>query len=484
MKKLFSTVALVFLVLGVKAQLWQTDIIPMPVPPPNYETKLNGYDIQETSDGNYVFAGNFKTGISPNFSYAPTLVKLNATTGAVMWTKAYSVYNDGYMQEVSLVEKPNGNLLLAGLEFNGIFLIETDAMGDTISTHRIISTCEASTGSTCSVGTVRLRSTFDGNYILGIGGRAGMIGIPHPFSQLIKISPTNSIIWNKIYENKYIVDAQPTSDGGYIMSGTSLPATGAVFKVDMNGDSVWQQTYPAQMMDNLNSIKETADNGYVITYDQQGFAGYTPSLMKIDSNGTNVLWQIPLGFNIGNVYHVVLDGSGNYVVTGKRYVPHGGGALQDLYVAFVMKISPSGTVLQEQVFDDLIDNEGKAVRYTSDGNFVMAGNHAYTFGGAMEKGYVVKTGYLLNTTSIEEEVINIQVSPNPMEEKTTILLEENDYLELEAQVFDALGREVQQVKTEDTRSLTIHRNNLDAGIYFFKLLGDSELIGSGKIVVK
>jgi hypothetical protein len=484
MKRLFSTVTLVFLVLGVNAQLWQTNIIPMPVPPPNYETKLNGYDIQETNDGNYVFAGNFKRGISPNFSYAPTLVKLNATTGAVMWTKVYSVYNDGYMQEVSLVEKPNGNLLLAGLEYNGIFLIETDAMGDTISTHRIISACESAMSSYCTVRSVRLRPTFDGNYILGIGGGAGMIGIPQPLSQLIKISPSNSILWNKIYHNKFVVDVQPTSDGGYIMSGSSLSASAVAFKVDMNGDSIWQQTYTVSMVENINSIKETTDNGYVITYDQVGFAGISPYLMKVDSNGANVLWQTPLGVARGTVYYVILDGSGNYVVTGKRYVLHGGGALQELQVAFMMKISPSGAILQDQVFDDLIDNEGKAIRYTSDGNFVMAGSHAYTFGGAIEKGYVVKTGYWLNTSTVEKEIVNIQVSPNPMEEETTVWLGDNDYLELQVQVFDALGRQVHQVKDENATSLTIHRNNLEAGIYFFKLLGDRELIGSGKIVVK
>ena len=128
MKLIFSTLFILITALSLKAQLWETEISTGILGLPNYQEEIKGYDIQETNDGNYVFAAKIKSGMAGNLTYRPMLAKLDGSTGVEFWTKEYPVFSGGSLQEVSLVEKPNGNLLMAGINYNEIFLIETDAM--------------------------------------------------------------------------------------------------------------------------------------------------------------------------------------------------------------------------------------------------------------------------------------------------------------------------------------------------------------------
>lgn len=484
MKKTLIILNLFLTIFGANAQIWRQEIDPILNLPPNFYAMTKGYDIQETADGNYVFAGRLESGISVNFISESVLAKLDAATGNILWTKRYPYFPNGTIQEVSLIEKPNGNLLLAGLENNGIFLIETDANGDTVSTKRIISTCETANGIDCGLATIRLRATLDGNYIIGIGASSQIVGfgIPYPINQLIKIAPDNTIIWNKIYGNRFFLDFQPTSDGGYVMSGSDLSLEAIIFKVDMNGDSIWQQSYAGQLMYDLNSIKETSDKGYVVTYNMSGFAGFSPMLMKVDSTGANLLWQVPAIGALGFAQDVQIDMNGNCIVTGSNTVPYGGPLSIMVDAAFVSKIDPNGVALQTQVFDNLFHNSGTVVRPTSDGNFIMAGSRATTLG-TQDKGYVVKTGYLLSATEIEKNNASLELFPNPLETSAVLKLNA-EYQELNLFVFDALGRQVAMVQEQNASQIILHKNALETGIYFFRVLDGKRVIGSGKFVVK
>jgi len=481
MKKILLLLSvLLVLVSTTQAQLWQTQIVPMNLPPVGYEMSLKGYDLRETSDGNYVYAGRFKRGISPNFEYAPTLVKLEASTGQVLWRKDYDVFAYGnMMQEVSVVEKANGNLLLAGLINGGIFLIETDQQGDTVSTHRLASTCELINAPiNCIINRIRLRATMDGNYVIGIGAVPSFIGFNHPINELIKINPANQELWRKTYAGHYFQDMQPTSDGGYVMIGFDNSYAGLVFKTDMNGDSLWQQSYIGGTMEHLNSIKETTTGDFVFIFNQSGIAGYTPMLAKINSTGT-MLWQQPIGGYIGRVEHLIIDGNGNYTTTGYRSAMVGG-VMDD--VAFVAKLDPNGMLLQDQTFDVTAGNSGKIVRYTSDGNFVMGGN----YDGSMPQqdfGYVVKTGYTLSSTKLQKDQQELTIFPNPFQSITRIQLNQV-YDELCLHIYDALGRLVKTVLTEQQEQIVLERDHLNAGVYYLEILSEDGLIGTGKVVVE
>jgi len=468
-------------VAGLKAQLWQSELSTGILGPPGYQEQIKGYDIQETNDGNYVFAANNESGVGSNLTYTPMLIKLDATTGNVLWQRGYSTFNDGAMQEVSLVEKPNGNLLMAGLSHNEIFLIETDAVGDTIKTSTYISTCVMPAVNPCNLHTVRLRSTNDGNYIIGVGSTGGFVGIPTPRNDLFKINPNHTVLWQKTYDKRFLLDFQPTSDGGYILSGSTTVSQAILFKVDENGDSLWQQPYTSVPVYDLHSVKETPDHGFVVAGYLSGFAGTNPYLFKLDSTGTTEVWSLILGPEEGNARDVIVYPNGNYVVTGTKQVTHGGMLGVMLPAAFVSKVSPSGVLLQDQIFDDLINNSSRAIRYTSDGNFVIAGSHGSGMGNE-DRGYVVKTGYTLNTLEVAEKIETINVFPNPFQAETVISVE-GDYNQLQLEVYDALGRSIPVTYTQDTKRVVLSRKNLEVGIYGFRLIGEDKVIGTGKLVV-
>lgn len=453
------------------------------MPPPNYESELKGYDIQETNDGNYVFAGNHRYGTGSNYSYTPILVKLDASTGNTLWQKDYPQFNDGDLQEVSLIEKNNGNLLMAGINNNEIFLIETDAQGDTIKTSTYLSTCTQLNTIGCNLHTVRLRPTNDGNYIIGVGAIESFIGFPMPMNDLFKISPNHAVIWKKTYDQRYLLDFQPTSDGGYILSGSSYSSQAILLKLDANGDSLWQQPYSGIPVYGLNSVKETPDHGFVAVGFISGFVGTNPYVFKLDSTGITESWSLTLGPEEGNANHVIIDPSGNCVVTGTKQVTHGGGFTVMLPAAFVSKISPNGTLLQDQIFDNLIDNSSRAVRYTSDGNFVIAGSHGAALGD-QNRGYVVKTGYTLNSIEVEQNAERISVFPNPFQAETTISIEEGNYNTFKLEVYDALGRSMNVAYSEGNKRLILSKGNLEAGVYWFRVLGDGKLVGAGKLIVQ
>ena len=84
------------------------------------------------------------------------------------------------------------------------------------------------------------------------------------------------------------------------------------------------------------------------------------------------------------------------------------------------------------------------------------------------------------------KLVDIQLFPNPMTQSATLQVaaEGLDYDQLEVQLFDALGRRVQQVKPSSHGQFLIARAGLNAGVYYFRVMERGRLIGSGKLMVR
>lgn len=85
---------------------------------------------------------------------------------------------------------------------------------------------------------------------------------------------------------------------------------------------------------------------------------------------------------------------------------------------------------------------------------------------------------------IEDERLIIEVYPNPFQQEAKVVLKGKEYEHLELRVIDAIGRTVQYQQTTFNSSLVIERQNLNRGVYFFQLVGDGTLIGTGKIIAQ
>ena len=137
-----------------------------------------------------------------------------------------------------------------------------------------------------------------------------------------------------------------TRDGGYILGGSSASetseTTGAlkgekstdsfgnmdywIIKLDATGKIVWQQTYGGQYNDELHSIEQTRDGGYLVggysnspfsgskTQDNIGIGDYW--ILKLNDGGT-IEWQKTIGGDNHDVLAAVHQTKdGNYLVAG------------------------------------------------------------------------------------------------------------------------------------------------------------------------
>ena len=83
-----------------------------------------------------------------------------------------------------------------------------------------------------------------------------------------------------------------------------------------------------------------------------------------------------------------------------------------------------------------------------------------------------------------DDNLQINVFPNPMHTTATLEIEGTSFNQLEVILVDAMGRVVQQQQVIGSEQIMLHREGLNTGIYFFRLSGDGELIGTGKVLVK
>lgn len=77
-----------------------------------------------------------------------------------------------------------------------------------------------------------------------------------------------------------------------------------------------------------------------------------------------------------------------------------------------------------------------------------------------------------------------QVFPNPFHTNFTIKIIHDVLLnKTQLKIIDVSGREVKTIFLSDYETI-IERNKLDAGIYFYNVINNNELIGNGKLLVQ
>ena len=250
--------------------------------------------VQQTADGGYIVAGHtYSFGAG---SYDVYLIRTNAQ-GDTLWTRTYggTSVDQGY----SVQQTADGGYVIAGYTFSygagnaDVYLVKTDASGDTLWTR---------TYGGASYDYVRsVQPTTDGGYI--IAGNTESYGVGSRDVYLVKTDASGDTLWTRTCGGSSRDDGQsvqPTTDGGLIIAGhTESFGTGGsdVYLIKMNaqGDTLWARTYGDTNDDYGNSVQPTTDGGYII-------AGYTESfgadsidvcLIKTDSLG-NVGIEEPL----------------------------------------------------------------------------------------------------------------------------------------------------------------------------------------------
>ncbi len=342
-----------------------------------------GKTVQQTSDGGYVMVGytnSFGAG-----RYDVYLVKTDSS-GNQLWQKTYGGTGDDL--GASVQQTSDGGYIIVGrtrpfiIDDYDVYIVKTDASGNQLWREIY--------GGTGNDSGWSVQQTSDGGYIIA-GSTSSFSGddvCP------LKMDSSGKLLWQKTYGGANSdggFSVQQTPDGGYIIVGDtwSFGAGGDdvyLVKTDASGDQLWQRTYGGAGDDFGYSVQLTSDGGYVIVgyTNSFGAGGYDVYLVKTDASGDQ-LWQRTYGgtgHEEGNSVQQTLDGG--YIIAGWTNSFGAGGS--DVYV---VKTDASGNQLWQRTYGGTGDDFGYSVQQTLDGGYIIAGVTS-SFGAGGDDFYLIK----------------------------------------------------------------------------------------------
>ena len=375
--KRFSVISLIFSLLFIFSCEDKKDTTPITFIK-TYGGKENdfGYSVKQTTDGGYILTGS--TNSFGNGNYDVYLIKTNSQ-GTEEWNKTLGGSNQegGY----SVQQTTDGGYIVTGNTYsygNGeydVWLIKTDSQG-IIEWNKTFGGSEYDDGRS-------VQQTTDGGYI--ITGKTDSFGNGGYDVYLIKTNSNGNEEWNKTFggSNWDVGNSvQQTSDGGYIIIGSTKSSNGSVYndvwliKTDSNGNEEWNQTFGGSQNEYGSSVQQTTDGGYIIT----GSTVYTENfdgdvlLIKTNSEGIEE-WNKTFGgsnTDFGNSVQQTVDGG--YIISGYTivdYNPRWGNSNVDVYL---IKTNSNGNEEWNKTFGGNKSDRGHSVQQTTDGGYIITGS--------------------------------------------------------------------------------------------------------------
>jgi pimeloyl-ACP methyl ester carboxylesterase len=236
-----------------------------------------------------------------------------------------------------------------------------------------------------------VQQTSDGGYI--IVGTTSSNQVP-PCVYLIKTNSVGNMQWQKTFSGSGDYDegysVQQTSDGGYIIAGAAYTyyesPPGEIFcssdvyliKTNSNGNMQWQKTFGGGGDDSGSSVRQTSDGGYIIA----GNTGGSVYLVKTNSAG-DMQWQKTFDGYFGSSVQQTTDGG--YIIAGSTI--SFGDFNGDVYL---IKTNSAGNMQWQKTFGGHNGDFGYSVQQTTDGGYIITGE-TDSYGVGEGDVYLIKT---------------------------------------------------------------------------------------------
>lgn len=380
-----------------------------------YQTDDVFKKVIQTSDGGIIIVGysNSSDGLifNTNFStssftqYDAWIMKLNSN-GDIIWKKNYGSPNRDFFNYVH--ELSNSDLIVSGFtgdsaSLGGFWVLRMDSLGQII---------------------------WDKKF----GGVSPLLSID------------NMICKTELSTENELIAIGKTS---FITSGSQNKSVNTIFKLDLDGNIIWEQSYNDPSIDLISDIKPTKDNGFVVlgshkkNIDNTDFNKSDIWLMRIDSLG-NKLWEnyYDNGYpQYGN--EILISNDNEFVISSNvtsNYFTANNGAFSDLWL---FKLTPDISI-------DLNYGEDIIIEQPNDSDYV--GN----------------------------DCDFISIYPNPLCDfilNTNFKTTENKVL----RIFDIRGR---FIKEYNGFLDSIKIDEIRDGVYLFQILIDENIICQKKLIIK
>jgi len=363
-----------------------------------------GHSVQQTSDDGFIIVGTCNIGSGDVY-----LVKTDEN-GNEQWIYSYGRIGHSSGGK-SVQQTSDGGYIIVGYSTPSdyyecdVYLIKTNQFGDTLWT-------QTYGGDDHDCG-YSVRQTLDGGYII-TGNTDPYLSDPLDV-YLIKTDRVGNEEWSQSLggpNEDSGFDVQQASDGGYIITGESdwwFPGTGDVglIKTDEFGNEEWAQSFGGDESDYGSCVQQTTDGGYIIAGTTKSYGSSSNKdfyLIKTDASGSEQWNQI---FDLGSEGFGVLQTSdGGYIIAG--YTGSIGAGSSDVYI---IKTDQSGNEDWSQTYGGSSSDEGHDIQPTSDGGYIIAG-YTFSYGAGNADVWLVRlapdTGH-----DVDVELTYLSGSPVP-----------------------------------------------------------------------
>jgi hypothetical protein len=190
----------------------------------------------------------------------------------------------------------------------------------------------------------------------------------------------------------YGYEVRLTSDSGYVIGGLTASFGAGItdvylVKTNATGEEVWAGTWGDTMEDGGNSVRQTADSGYIIAgyTGSFGAGGHDVYLIRTNAAG-DTAWTRTYGGTRGDAGNsVATTGDGGCIVTGYTWSFGAGNA--DVYL---VKTDAAGDTAWTRAYGGTSGDEGYSVQQTADGGYIVVGV-TNSFGAGNADVYLLKT---------------------------------------------------------------------------------------------
>jgi hypothetical protein len=262
-----------------------------------------GMCVKVTTDGGFIIIGYY--GNSNNGPYDVWLIKTD-NEGNELWNKKYrgpvpSAFGnyvieleDGYIGMAQILDE--------SYNFD-IWFIKTDFNGN------------EEWNKTVGEGNERANSfiqTSNGNFLI-VGWTRDNFG--RELINLIKTDDNGNKLWRRTYSGVEGYGVIELENGGYMIAAGRICNRVHLIKTDENGKELWRKTYYSKNDYWVTSFTQTSDGGYIIT-GSTAVKYQDVFVIKTDAD-CNKMWESLIGGSEGDWGMCIIESDdGNYVIAG------------------------------------------------------------------------------------------------------------------------------------------------------------------------
>ena len=437
------------------------------------------HGVVRTTDGGFVIVGS---GEAVGSLSCVLVVKFNAL-GDLLWSRAVSEQASNHAFALAVAATDDGGIVVSGVYVDAgrdlPFVLRFDQQG-TLQWKYIYQFAGTDMGKATCITTVA-----DGGYLVG-GYQNGNGGVAAR-GWIMRLDAVGQSLWSKrLGQNSTIGGVASNGSAEYVFGGSVDGTLGSggysdllMFKIDVNGQLVWDALVGTGGDESGNGITRTADDGYVAGGSITAGAGQQTYLAKVNDTG-QLLWTRKIG---GFFSTYECDAIGSKPSGGLALgVRSSDGTQLDMGLVLTNNLGMPCPLC-------VVDSGGSIAHGITMDDFpvtriIVADTLPYPLTmTATGTSAVVCDG--VGIAQISDGAERLIIAPQPMSGSATVTVP-GSWLragDIELTLFDELGKEVAHFAIRHSTS-TIARGPLSAGVYHYRISRGASIFATGNMMME